>query len=289
MDYTEYNQLSLALKKLGWLEREFKADNLPVSWLYSEKGEDGINYLAKGTVDFASTDALGAIIGKANGYPIKTVYMFSKTERSMLLVPRDSPFNGVRDLKGRKIAVLPDTFPYLFLLRALQEAGLQKSDLAILQLQPSDGCTALEQLRVDALATAEPYTAISQLECGSRAIYRNDTFNSYGFLNTTESFLVKYRGVVSRVVRIYEMVRRWAIRHPDELAVIYADESGISLPVARLIISRVDLSSPLPDKNDLKILMDAAPLLEAEKMIKEGTAVERVVGDLVDFSYLSQK
>ncbi|NHQ60396.1 aliphatic sulfonate ABC transporter substrate-binding protein [Chlorobium sp. BLA1] len=289
MDYTEYNQLSIVLKKFGWLEQEFKADNLPVSWIYRGKGEDGIKYLAKGTVDFVSVDALGAFISKANGHPVKTVYMFSRPEWTMLLVTRDSPYNSLVELKGKKIAALTESYPWYFLLRALHKSGLRKGDVTILPLQLPDGRTALEELRVDAWVGAEPFIATSRLESGFRAIYRNPEYNSSGFLNTTEAFAAKYPEVVARVVRIYEMVRKWAIRHPDELAEIYADETGISLPVAQLIISQIDLSRPLPNRSDLKILMDAAPLLEAEKLIKQGTAVERVVGDLVDFSYLTQK
>ncbi|NTW69324.1 MAG: aliphatic sulfonate ABC transporter substrate-binding protein [Chlorobiaceae bacterium] len=289
MDYTNYNQLSLVLKKFGWLEKEFKRDNMPVQWIDSGKSIDGIDFLKNGTVDFASTDALGAFISKANGYPVKTVYMFSRPEWTMLLVTRDSPYNSIGDLKGKKIAALTASYPYYFLLRALHEAGLQKKDITILPLQLQEGLTALEQLRVDAWAAAEPFTATSRLERGCRAIYRSTECNSYGFLNTTESFAAQYPEVVARVIRIYELVRRWAVRHPDELAEIYADETGLSLPVAQLIISQIDLSHPLPNQKDLKILMDAAPLLEAENMIKQGTEVTRVIGDLVDYSYLTRK
>lgn len=288
MDYNDYNQLSLVLKKFGWIEKEFKRDNLPVHWVDSGKGNNGIDFLTKGAVDFASTDALGAFISKANGHPVKTVYMFSRPEWTMLLVTRDSPCNSIRDLKGKKIAALTGSYPWYFLLRALHEAGLRKEDVTILPLQHADGRTALEELRVDAWVGSEPFIATSRLERGCRAIYRSTECNSYGFLNTTETFAAQYPAVVARVIKIYEMVRRWAIRHPEELAEIYADETGISLLVAQLIITQVDLSRPLPSKKDLNILINAAPLLEAENMIKKGTEVTRVIRDLIDYSYLTR-
>ncbi|NTW68720.1 MAG: aliphatic sulfonate ABC transporter substrate-binding protein [Chlorobiaceae bacterium] len=289
VDYADYNQLSLVLKKFGWLEREFEAEKVPVRWVFSGGSNLALQNLMAGTIDFASTAGFASVLFKANEKPIKGVYVFSHAEWAMLLVPRDSPINSVLDLKGKRVAATSGTDPSFFLFRALHEAGLQKSDVVIVPLQHAAGGVALGRRQVDAWAGVDPYSALNQLETGSRVIYRNLAFNSCGLLNTTDSFASKYPEVVSRVIRVYEKVRRWAIRHPDELEMIYADESRISLPVAQLVMSRVDLSKPIPDAHDLMILKDAAHVLVEENLVNRGTDLNSVIDELVDSRFLPGK
>ncbi len=64
--------------------------------------------------------------GRANGSPIKSVYVYSRAEWTALVVRKDSPLQSVAELKGKKIAATKGTDPYLFTLRALQKAGLKR-------------------------------------------------------------------------------------------------------------------------------------------------------------------
>ncbi|NTU44628.1 MAG: aliphatic sulfonate ABC transporter substrate-binding protein [Chlorobiaceae bacterium] len=277
MDYSDYNQLSLVLKKFGWLEKEFETDKVPVSWVYSTGSNQGLKDLTIGSVDFASTSALPCLLCKMQGRPVKPVYIFSHPEWVTLLVTRDSPINSVRELIGKKIAVTPDSDPYVFLLQALKEAGLRQSDVQIIPMSLSEGRMALEKHQVDAWAGSDPLISSSQMELGSRAIYRNAAFNSYGLLNTTESFAARYPEAVTRVVKVYERVRKWAIRHPDELALIYSDESGISLQIAKLILSRIDFSRTVPDSGDIEGLKDAVHILVQERKLDNRIEADSVI------------
>nr|WP_208019729.1 aliphatic sulfonate ABC transporter substrate-binding protein [Candidatus Chlorobium masyuteum] len=289
VDYADYNPLSYVVKKFGWLDKEFQADDISVRWVYSGGSNNALEHLNSGKIDFASAAGLASVLSRANGKPIRAVYVFSHPEWISLVVTRDSPITSVSDLKGKRVAATPDTDPYFFLLRALAEAGLHKSDVTLVPLQHQEGRAALEHFEVDAWAGGDPYSASSQLESGSRVIYRNMAFNSNGFLNITESFAARYPDVVLRVIKIYERVRRWAIRHPDELALIYADEAGLSLQVARVILSRVDFSRPVPGPDDINRLKSAVPLLVHEELVEKGTGMNSVVDELVDSSFASKQ
>jgi sulfonate transport system substrate-binding protein len=273
VDWATYNQTSLVLKKFGWLEEEFKSDNLPVKWVQSA----GSNR----AVDFGSTAGLAAVLSKANGNPIEAVYIFARPEWASLVVRKDSPIHSIKELKGKKIAATKGTDPYLFLLRALHTAGLKKSDVEIVSLQHADGRAALEKGDVDAWAGLDPHTAASELQAGSRLIYRNVEFNTYGFLNTPDTFAKQYPEVVSRVIRNYEKARKWAIAHPQELAQLVSEEAKISLDVAKLQLSRVDFTSPVPGAEHVQALKAAAPILVDEELVKKGTDVNKVIDDLV--------
>ncbi len=186
LDFAYYSPPSLVLKKFGWLEQELKSDKVPVKWVLSQGSNRALEFLSSGSIDFGSTAGLAAVLSKANGNPIKGVYLFSRPEWTALLVPKDSPIKSIKDLKGKKVAATKGTDPFLFLLRSLHAEGLQKSDIEHVSLQHADGRAALEQGRVDAWAGLDPLMAGSEIVAGSRLIHRNVAFNTYGFLNTTE-------------------------------------------------------------------------------------------------------
>ena len=282
VDYADYNPLSLVLKKFNWLDEEFRADHVRIHWVYSPASDVALNNLQTDSLDVASSASFSSVWSRAVGEPIKVVYVFARAEWHSLVVSRDSPIKSVKELKGRKIAVTVGTRPYYFLLLALREAGMHKGDVEIIPMSHEDGRAAMEQNFVDAWADGNPYVAMSQLERGSRVIYRNVLFNSNGVLNVKEDFGRKYPDVVSRVIKTYERARNWAIRHPDDLEMIFAEEARLPLSLSRQVLSRFDFSRPVFDKNDIRLQREAVSVLKDEKLIPKDTDIDKVIDDLID-------
>ena len=282
LDFAYYSPPSLVLKKFGWLEQELKSDKVPVKWVLSQGSNRALEFLSSGSIDFGSTAGLAAVLSKANGNPIKGVYLFSRPEWTALLVPKDSPIKSIKDLKGKKVAATKGTDPFLFLLRSLHAEGLQKSDIEHVALQHADGRAALEQGRVDAWVGLDPLMAASEIEAGSRLIYRNVAFNTYGFLNTSEKFARENPEYVRKVIVAYEKARKWIIANPEETAKLVAEEAKLSLPVARLQLTRNDFRNPIPGEEHAKALKAAAPILLEEELVRKGTDVNNVVDDLIE-------
>lgn len=287
LDFAYYSPPSLVLKKFGWLEQDLKADNVPVKWVLSQGSNRALEFLNSGSVDFGSTAGLAAVLSKANGNPIKGVYIFSRPEWTALLVPKDSSIKSIKDLKGKKVAATKGTDPFLFLLRSLHAEGLHKSDIEHVALQHADGRAALEQGRVEAWAGLDPLMAASEIEAGSRLIHRNVAFNTYGFLNTSEKFARENPEYVRKVIAAYEKARKWIIANPEETAKLVAEEAKLSLPVARLQLTRNDFSNPIPGAEHAKALKAAAPILLEEELVRKGTDVNKVVDDLIEPSFAS--
>lgn len=78
LDYAAYSAPSLVVKKFGWAEQEFKQDGTSVKWLQSPSGEHALQALAAGTLDLASTVGTAALQARADGNPVKTVYVNSR-------------------------------------------------------------------------------------------------------------------------------------------------------------------------------------------------------------------
>lgn len=282
LDYAYYSPTSLVLKRFGWLEEAVKPAGIEVKWTQSLGSNRALEFLNSGSIDFGSTAGLAAVLSRANGNPIRAVYVYSRPEWTALAVPKDSPIRSVAELKGKRIAATKGTDPYLFLLRSLQEAGLSRSDVEIVHLQHPDGRVALEQKRVDAWAGLDPHLAASELEAGSKLIYRNVNFNTYGFLNVSESFAKRYPEQVRNVITAYERARRWVLANPDEAAKILAEEAKLNLAVAQLQLKRTDFSNPRIGREHHDALRAAAPILVEEELVRKGTDVSKVVTELIE-------
>jgi sulfonate transport system substrate-binding protein len=282
LDYAYYSPESLVIRRKGWLEQEFALDHTKIDWVLSLGSNRALEYLNSGAIDIGSTAGLAAVLGKANGNPIRTVYIFSRPEWTALVVRKDSPLKTLADLKGKKIAATKGTDPYLFTLRALRTAGLSRDDVEIVNLQHPDGRTALVNGQVDAWAGLDPHMAAAQIDNGARLLYRNVDFNTWGFLNAREDFIAQYPDALARVLKVYEKARQWIAAHPDEAAQILADDSKVSLAVAKLQLTRTDFSKPQPGVQQIEALKAAAPILVQEQLVKPGTDLNRVIDALVD-------
>lgn len=286
LDFASYSPSSLVLKHFGWLEEEFRKDGTSIKWVFSAGSNRALEYLNANSIDIGSSAGLAALLSKANGNLIRTPYIFSRPEWTALVVRRDSPIKTVQDLKGKKVAATKGTDPYLFLLRALHTAKLRRTDIEHVGLQHADGRVALEQGRVDAWAGLDPMMAASELDAGSRLIYRNIEFNTYGFLNVRQDFIARHPDPLKRVIAGYERARRWIIANTSEAARILSDNARVSLQVALLQLKlRTDLSQPQPTIEHVKALQAAAPILLDEQLVKPGTDLTAVIRDLIDTQF----
>ncbi len=283
LDYAYYNPSSLVLRRFGWLEEALQEQGVGVEWVLSAGSNKANEYLRSEAVDFGSTAGAAALLARANGSPIKTVYIYSKPEWTALVVPADSPLTAVEELKGKKVAATKGTDPYFFLLRSLDAHGLTGSDVEVINLQHADGRVALERGQVDAWSGLDPHMAASELDAGSKLLYRNIDFNTYGFLNAREDFINQYPEVSATVLEQYERARAWILENPVEAATILAEEAKISQEVAeRELFERTVLDmDPVPGETHAEVLRAVIPIMVAENQVKPGTDVEAVLAELL--------
>ena len=286
LDYAYYNPVSLVLKDKKFLEQDLANDGISVEWTQSLGSNKALELLNSKSVDFGSTAGAAALIGKANGNPIKAIYVYSRPEWTALVVRKDSPITKVKDLKGKKVAVTRGTDPHIFLLRALHEAGLTERDISIVVLQHADGRIALEKGDVDAWAGLDPMMAQTEIQSGSRLFYRNVNFNSYGVLNVREDFARQYPAYVERVLAAYEKARLWALQNPDEFRRLFATAAKLHDPVVTKVLERTDLSNSTIGDNQRQVIIASGDVLKQNNVISNGADVNAIVNDLIDAQYV---
>ena len=288
LDWAYYSPVSLVLRDKGWMEQEFAKDGIKVDWVLSLGSNKALEFLNGNSVDFGSSAGAAALMAKANGVPIKAVYIYDKPEWTALVTLKDSPIHTVKDLRGKRIAVTRGTDPHIFLLRALAANGMKSEDVKMVLLQHPDGRVALERGDVDAWAGLDPYMAQTELEKGSRLFFRNPDFNTYGFLNTREDFAAAHPDIVERVLAVYEKARRWSLAHPQELRAIVAKAGKLSDAVAAKDLERNDLSSGLIGKKQRDCIVAAGDVLKQSGIIPADTDIGKTADALIDPQYIQR-
>jgi sulfonate transport system substrate-binding protein len=283
LDYAYYSPTSLVLKEKGFLEES----GLQPEWVLSLGSNKALEYLSGGTVDFGSSAGAAALLAKANGNPIKAVYIYSRPEWTAL-VTRDPKIRKIEDLKGKRIAVTRGTDPHIFLLRALRIAGLTQRDVKTVLLQHPDGKVALEKGDVDAWAGLDPHMAQTELEQGSRLFFRDTSLNTYGFLNVREAFAKENPGTVVKVIQAYEKARQWSLANPDELRAILVKATKVSDAVATKQLERNDLTKPVIGAEHREAIVAAGDVLKESGIIPAETNVAAVADALIDPQYVSR-
>jgi sulfonate transport system substrate-binding protein len=288
IDWATYNPVSLVLKQKGLLENEFAKDGIGVRWVQSLGSNKALEFLNAGSIDFGSTAGSAALLGRINGNPIKSIYVFSRPEWTALVTRKDTPIEKIADLKGKRVAVTRGTDPHIFLVRALLSVGMTEQDISEVLLQHPDGKTALIRGDVDAWAGLDPMMAAAQVEDGARLFYRNKAANTYGILNSSEDFLSKYPDLTKRVLSVYEQARKYCLAN-------YDDEKNTFIAVTKLPEAVVDIQ--LKERTDLTFnrigpqqrdtILQAGLALQKAGVIAANVDVKKSLDDLVDDRFVA--
>ncbi|MBO1751622.1 aliphatic sulfonate ABC transporter substrate-binding protein [Actinotalea sp. BY-33] len=288
IDFATYNPLSLIIKEEGWLE-ETLGEEVTVTWTQSAGSNKANEALRADAIDVGSTAGSAALLARANGSPIQTIGIYTQPEWAAIVVPTDSDIESVEDLAGRSIAATKGTDPYFFLLQTLEEHGLELGDVEVQNLQHADGRVALENGSVEAWAGLDPIMADSEVNGGTELIYRNIDFNTYGFLNATESFIEESPDLAQVVLDAYEKARAWALENPEETAQILADVAGIDLEIAeKVIIERtvIDLD-PVPGDAQREVLEVVGPIFVDSGDVSSQDQIDEALDTLFDDTFAS--
>jgi len=282
IDYATYNPVSLVLKDKGFLEKELAKDGITVRWVQTLGSNKALEFLNAGSIDFGSTAGAAALIGRINGNPIKSIYVYSRPEWTALVTAKDSPIAKVEDLKGKRVSVTRGTDPHIFLVRALQEAKLTEKDVKLVLLQHPDGRTALERGDVDAWAGLDPMMASAEIESGAKLFYRNAAANTWGILNVSEAFAKENPALVTRVLKAYEEARAYALANPAELKKSLATYTKLPEPVITRQLERTELTHSAIGQPQIDTILAAGLALQQAGVIPADTDVRAAVDSLVD-------
>ncbi|AWN38807.1 aliphatic sulfonate ABC transporter substrate-binding protein [Methylobacterium radiodurans] len=285
LDWATYNPVGLLLKEKGFLEEALKPRGIKVRWVQSLGSNKALEFLNAGAIDFGSAAGAAALVARINGNPIKAVYAFSRPEWTALVTRKDTGIARPADLKGRRVAVTRGTDPHIFLIRALQGAGLTEKDAKLVLLQHPDGRTALERGDVDAWAGLDPMMAAAEIEGGAVLFHRDAAANTWGLLDVREAFAKENPELVRVVIAAYEQARAYALANPQALAAALVAATKLPEPVIARQLERTDITQPAIGPAQADSIKAAGLALQQAGVIAAGTDVAAAVDGLLDPSF----
>jgi sulfonate transport system substrate-binding protein len=134
----------------------------------------GIPNLMRGEVD-AATNAETQLLRQSVDDPSLRVILTEAESFYRIVARRSSGIGSVKDLRGKRIAIAPNTSAHYYLVKSLALAGVEESAVTVVPIVPITGMSAaLKNREVDAVAIWEPESENSVAALGSDAIVLQD-------------------------------------------------------------------------------------------------------------------
>ncbi|MNL02810.1 putative aliphatic sulfonates-binding protein precursor [compost metagenome] len=248
--------------------------------MQSRGSNNSLEFLKVGSTDFAGSAALSAFLARANGVPLKVIYVASWGGSSIIQVRPDSPIKTVADLKGKTIAVTKGTAPYFTLVRALDQNKLSIDDLKVVNLQHPEGFNALQQGQVDAWVGIDPHTSQAEL-AGDRAIFDERSWRDGSVFSVSEEFLAKHPKAVDRLLGVWVQTQKWIRENKREFIDFVTQVTGNDPKITKLTIEKRDWKDPVPGEELLNSIRIVTPLL-GDDVLRPGVNVDTVLSSLID-------
>lgn len=151
-------------------QKYFEQLGLDVNLIKFTSGPAQFAALAGGQIDLAFGGMGAFSLARANGQDIHFIALLvDHNPLQALVLPANSPVKSIKDLVGRKIALVSGSDAHYGTFRWLRKFGLSPTSVTILGMAPPQQVAALEKGDVDALHTWEPFIT-TVLEKGGRVL-----------------------------------------------------------------------------------------------------------------------
>jgi NitT/TauT family transport system substrate-binding protein len=210
---------------------------------------DGKNAVVTNSVDFGMFGLAAATIGGAAGEPV--VVIAATCNRGMAVVARaDGPIATIKDLKGKKVGILPGTTQEVVILNRLKAEGLTIKDIQPVRVLFGEMPAALQRGDIDAYVGAEPGPGIS-LATGVGKIVEYPYSTPVGSLNmvfaTSQAMIDTKPEMVRVMLDIHRKASEYAMAHPAELAEMTVQKLGQKRDSVDKAIPNVELTWKIDD------------------------------------------
>lgn len=276
--YQKYGTLFL-LKARGNLDSRLKAQGVSVQWVQFPAGPQLLEALNTGSIDYGSTGETPPIFAQAAGAPL--VYVANEPpdpKGEAILVDKDSPIQTVADLKGKKVALNKGSNVHYLLVRALEDAGLQYSDIQPVFLPPADARAAFEKKEVDAWVIWEPFQTVALKSAGARELKNGEGLvANRQFYLAAKSFSEQYPDRVKAILEETEAVNSWTKGNFDEAAKILSPQIGIDPATLSSILKERSYGIQQPLNSDVvKYQQQVADTFLKLKLLPKSISVQEV-------------
>ncbi len=178
-----------------------KATGYKINWKQFGGGGDVIKAMASGAVQVGEIGSAGIAASVSRGEPLELFWILDDIGSAEALVARNgSGINGIKDLKGKKIAMPYNSTTHFHTIVALQQAGVNPADVQILNMRPPEVRAAWQRGDIDATFIWNP--VLSEVKKNGKVILTSGKISADTGKATFDGFVVN---------------KDWAKQHQDFL------------------------------------------------------------------------
>lgn len=215
----------------GW----FAEEGLKIKWVGEIPAAQLVPSVAARQIDFANRHTPLVLTANAGGAKLKIIAAGARTTpdrpHMKYLVLDNSSIKGVKDFKGKKIAINSFGACSEYVLKEyLKRNGLEK-DVQFVVIPDANQEQVLKQGQIDVAVIHSPYYEKAVKSGGAREVF-NDYVVDKGLSGmlpyfTSEELIRENPEVVRRFVKVLVRASNWTNKHHDEAAQIFAKRRGL--------------------------------------------------------------
>jgi sulfonate transport system substrate-binding protein len=248
--YQKYGTLVL-LKSRGILEKKLEPLGISVKWAEFAAGPQMLEALNAGAIDIGQTGEAPPIFAQAASDNL--LYLANEPpapKGEAILVPKDSPIQSVKELKGKTVGLNKGSNVHFLLVKALEKEGLAYSDIKTAFLPPADARAAFEKGAIDAWAIWDPFQAAAEVAIKARTLTTAEGIvPNYQFYLGSRKFADANPKVIDALIAAIGETNAWIQKDPAAAVAELAPSTGIPAPVLAVAIARQSFGvGPLTDK-----------------------------------------
>ncbi len=204
----------------GWFrEAGLTVQRVDVDTRYFDALED----IATGKLDAMGFTQFDLVRHVAAGEDLVGIAAVDSSEGAESMVVKHG-ITRLRDLKGKRLAVLRGTYLEYLLSVVAEREGLNLSDLNLVDLSEEAAMAAFKAGTVDAMFVWEPYGTRAVAAGGVRLFSSADFPGlTYSVLTLRHSFVESHPQQVAALIQVWHRGERYVHDHPDESCRIVAE------------------------------------------------------------------
>lgn len=209
-------------------------------------GSDVLTAIGSGSLDIATIGTPPGVLGLAQGLDYQIFYLHDLIGESEALVVRDGEgIDEVADVRGRKIATAFGSTSHLSLLGALEVAGVDPSEVELLDMTGPDTLAAWERGDIDGAYMWQPVQETLLSEGGKALVTSADMAQAgyatgeFGIVRT--QFAQDHPDAVKTYIDVLDAATKRYREGSDETVSILASELGLTEEQTRTVMPQIEV------------------------------------------------
>lgn len=273
------------------LAEKFPNQEFTIEWFNSPSGPPLTNNMISSKLQLAFMGDMPILINGEKGQTMpnyKSVFVGfdgkgAGGKNQSIMIPNDSKIKSMKDLEGKTISTILGSSAHRMLLAALDKYGLTDK-VTIVNQDVMVGMSSIEQNKIDAHATWEPYPSLMLHNKVGKVLldgvetnvdYLDGVVADRTWAEKNPEYMVAF---MKALIKAHKFIRE----NPEKAAEIFAAETGYPVEVCLKMAKNIRFDAAIYER-DLKTLEGSKDFL-----IKLGKLKQLDLKKFVDSSYLEK-